>query len=168
MIIILEGCSKTGKTTLAKHIETLGFKYIKCSAPKKCGPYNEYTNILKKIDGDTVIDRFHIGELVFGPLYRKKSDLSDEQFKEIEKQLREKNAILVYCYDNENNIAKRFISEDERFEKTNLIKKQLELYKDAIKRSDLPVYRHKMKGVMDLLKNKEIDSIIKKYKFIGK
>ena len=78
-VIILEGENKTGKTTLANFLkDKYGFKYVKCSQPKR-DPYVEYIEIIKKIarsTSDVVIDRFIYGEFVYGPLYRGKSALT--------------------------------------------------------------------------------------------
>ena len=104
---------------------------------------------------------------MYGPIYRGKSDLSQKEFELLEKKLLEMNSILIYCYDNENNIAKRFKEEDEEFASEDKIKRTLELYQQEIKKSRLPKYKHKMKGKMDLTKDKKIDKIIKKWKFIG-
>jgi thymidylate kinase len=172
MIVILEGENKTGKTTLAKHIEKeYGFRYIKCSQPGKRGPYAEYREVIESIlqkPENVVIDRFHIGEEVYGPIYRGRSGLSQENFSEIEQDLNKLNTILIYCYDNENNIAKRFKEENEEFANVEKIAKTLELYKVALRKSNIPMYRHKMKGKMDLIKSNDINRIIKKWLFIAK
>lgn len=171
MLVILEGENKTGKTTLAKYIkDEHGFKYIKVSQPGPDGPYKEYTNILKKIKAgsNVVIDRFHLGEEVYGPLYRGSSGLTSEQFQDIENTLNKMNAILIYCYDSEDNIAKRFKEENEEFADVKKITKTLDLYKNVLKKSRLIKYKHRMKGKMDLIKTKKIDKIIKKYLFIEK
>lgn len=169
MICILEGENKTGKSTLAHYIEEHhGFRYIKVSQPGPEGPYKEYTVILSSIKKgeNVVIDRFHIGEEVYGPIYRGKSCLTSEQFQEIEKKINDLNGILIYCYDTEDNIAKRFDEEGEEFADKDKIKKTLELYASAIKKSNLIKYKHKINGRMDLIKTNQIEKIIKKYIFI--
>jgi len=162
MIIILEGENKTGKTTLANYIkENFDFDYIKCSQPKG-NPFDEYNNILDNIKEHTIIDRFHWGELVYGPIYRGKSGISESQFNELEKKIEDLGAIIIYCYDNANNIKKRFIEEKEEFATTNNIEKVLKLYNEVYKISILNKYKHKIKGQMDLILNKKINKIIKK------
>ena len=127
MVIIIEGENKCGKTTLASYIvENYGFGYIKCSQPKKGGPYKEYRGIIDRISkepGNYVIDRFHLGEFVYGPIYRGSCGLSQGDFEDIEKRLIELGTILIYCYDVENNIAKRFKEENEEFADVKKIKK---------------------------------------------
>lgn len=171
MVIIIEGCDKVGKSTLAKYIEEkYGFRYIKVSQPKKCGPYKEYSDLLVSIKkGENVVfDRFHVGEEVYGPIYRGKSGLTQEQFQGIETSINNHNGILIYCYDRAENIAKRFKENNETFTKEKDIENILNSYKNVLKKSKLIKYKHKMKGKMDLIKTKQIDKIIKKYLFIEK
>lgn len=169
MNIIVEGENKCGKSTLARHIVSLGFKYIKVSQPGPLGAFKEYSDILSKLEkgGDYVLDRFYIGEQVYGPIYRGSSSLSREQIMEIEKRLSQINAIVVYCYDSEKNIAKRFIKDGEEFADIKKIGEALQLFEKEIKRSILPVYRHKMNTKLDLEQTGKIDKIIKKYKNIA-
>lgn len=171
MLVIIEGENKCGKTTLAKHIEKEhGFRYIKVSQPGEKGPYREYMDLLDSLKpGEhAVIDRFHIGEEVYGPLYRGKSGLIREQFGEIDKRIDKSNGILIHCFDSYENIAKRFEEENEEFADKSKIQKTLDLFDIVIKRSRIPVYKHKIGGRMDLLKSGEIDKIIKQYLFIEK
>jgi len=169
MIIILEGISKVGKSTLARYIKKeYGFGYIKCSQPKKCGPYKEYMNILNNAKGDIVIDRFHWGEEVFGPLYRNGSKLSREEFNEIEELALKKNAIMIYCFDDSRNIAKRFKIDNEEWEEADKIEKTLALYNEVLDKSAIKTFRHRMKSKHDFTTNGELKKIISTYKFIEK
>jgi len=173
MVIIIEGENKCGKTTLSKYIEKEhGFKYIKCSQPKEGGPYKEYSEIIDELSKEPkenyIIDRFHLGEEVYGKIYRGRSGLTQEQFQDIEKRLNSLNTILIYCYDTEKNIARRFYDDNEEWAEEGKIQEVLDLYLTVLKKSILPKYRHKMKGQMDLMLSGEIDKIIKKWLFIGK
>ena len=163
MIIILEGPSKCGKTTLADYICTkYGFGYIKCSQPKG-DPYEEYMGILKKIErrgGHWVLDRFNLGELVWGPLYRQQSGLSDEKFRNIELKALAFNPMLIYCFDTVKNISTRFKEDNEEWEEADKIKQSLDLYKEALKKSIIFQVHHQMKTVDDILRSKKIDRLI--------
>lgn len=162
-LVILEGENKTGKTTLAtKLVNDFDFKYIKCSQPKG-DPYIEYQKILKKIKGNTVIDRFLYGEQVYGPLYRGKSMINDKQLRNIEAQMKDKNAIIIYCSDSVKNIAERFDLEGEEFADKKKIGKALKLYSKVLKKSKLKIYRHVMLTKKDYLTGDGLEKIIKKY-----
>jgi len=150
-IIILEGENKTGKSTLAGLLhEKTGYQLYKSSQPVK-PPYYEYMEMLDEIgEGNAIIDRFHIGELVYGPLYRGESKLSKKEFEEIEHRLLKLGTILIYCYDDASRLARRFRQEKEEFASTNKIQKTLRLYNDVLRNTKLPIIKHKMESDNDL------------------
>lgn len=160
-IIIIEGENCTGKTTLANYIvDNFQYEYIKCSQPKG-DAYLEYKKIISELDENKnyVIDRFVYGEMVYGPIYRGKSDIDNAKLYEIEQMIYSK-AVLIYCYDTAKNISKRFIEEKEEFAEQDKIQQTLDLFNKVIKYSMLPVYKHKMKSDKDLILNKKINNII--------
>lgn len=80
MIIILEGCDGVGKTTLADRLhEQLPFAWRMSQGPLKDDPYRVYEEGLAVWDGVTPIicDRWHLGELVYGPMYRGESQVDE-------------------------------------------------------------------------------------------
>ena len=65
MIVIIEGCDGTGKTTLAKKIaKKFKLKYLHESAPPKPG-YEYYAEKALTLPNNCVVDRFHLGECVY-------------------------------------------------------------------------------------------------------
>lgn len=166
MIIILEGVSKTGKTTLSNFlVKKYKFNYKKFSQPKG-DPYVQYMKALKEVEkkgGHWIFDRFHWGEHVWGPLYRGKSGLSDEQFRNIELKALALNAHVIYCWDKVSNISKRFKEDKEDWEKTELILDALKLYGTVVINTILPVHIHRMRTKDDLLKTKRIEILISMY-----
>ena len=153
MIIILEGENKCGKTTLAnylsKKLNAYDFKYKKFNQPKG-DPYIEYLSFLKRARGNYIIDRFHWGELVYGPIYRGKSQLSEKQFINIEMKLQALNTVVVYCHDKSKNIEKRFIEDNERWARIELIGHVLDRYHGIQQKTILPVIQHQIKTRYDL------------------
>jgi thymidylate kinase len=92
MIIIIEGPDGAGKTTLARDIvvRTTARCFHK-SAPTKRS-IDEY---LLPDGSSLVLDRWHLGELVYGPLVRGETDMDDETFLVVEDKLKARGAVLV-------------------------------------------------------------------------
>lgn len=83
MIIIVEGLDRCGKTTLIQNLNTLLYKEsplnLKFSNTRNISPADHeqlYLDLFKKttdlffINKSVIIDRFILGEHVYGPLYR--------------------------------------------------------------------------------------------------
>lgn len=128
MILVVEGLDNTGKTTLIKDIRSKVLTSpktisIHCSSPPKSSgdswSMRHYTNILSTaydlhIKGwDVILDRSHIGECVYGPLYRNVKDCSyifdlEEEF------LKDQNSLLILLTDDTDSL----ISRDDGFSPT--------------------------------------------------
>src|ERR1035437_10040840 len=95
MFIIIEGADKTGKTTLANAIvKGFGCKYVHFGKPTKY-PATEYAEYALSVNGNLVLDRFYLGELVYGPLLRGKCGITPLEFVTLERILRLKQAIFI-------------------------------------------------------------------------
>jgi len=95
MFIIIEGADKTGKTTLANAIvKKFGSKYVHFGKPTKY-PATEYAEYALSTNGNVVLDRFYLGELVYGPLLRGKCGITPLEFVTLERILRLKQAIFI-------------------------------------------------------------------------
>ena len=88
MLIALEGCDGTGKSTLAEDVaERIRQErpddevHLLHAGPLKTDPYTAYLEPLKDYVPNSgvhyVLDRWHVGERIYGPLYRKKSAIDD-------------------------------------------------------------------------------------------
>jgi hypothetical protein len=109
VFIIIEGADKTGKTTLSNAIiERFGSEYVHFGKPKK-HPATEYAEYALSNDGNLVLDRFYLGELVYGPLLRGKAGIDDVEFATIERILRKKQAILIQTTTNSKLANKRLL-----------------------------------------------------------
>lgn len=113
MILIVEGMDRCGKDTLIKHLRKTYFKSPKTMMLHCVSPPNEsskewaldhYTNILDQVnkmsmDGwNVILNRSHLGEDVYGPIYRTCSapwvyDLDSEY-------LNQSDTLLVTLIDN--------------------------------------------------------------------
>lgn len=122
MIIIFEGPDGSGKTTLARAtVELLAqvdldrpALYMHASAPER-HPLVEYTSPLRP-GRNYVLDRWHLGEMIYGQLYRGKPGLTQEQFWAVEQYLYDMAAVLVHCngsvVDLSRRIRERGLAED--------------------------------------------------------
>lgn len=97
--IILEGPDGSGKTTLARSLEALGYDYQHQGPPPSgTEAFVHYTKLLCSASKPTVFDRFHLGELVYGPLLRGKSGLHPSDVLRITSLIQEMQVAIVFCY----------------------------------------------------------------------
>lgn len=90
-MIIVEGPDGAGKTTLARTLaDRLGLDYVHKSAPTQ-PPIVEYWPPRREV----VADRWHLGELVYGPLRRGHTDMDRWTFVGIEYALQAWGTVLV-------------------------------------------------------------------------
>lgn len=143
MLIYIEGVDKQGKTTLAKKLcDVFKAEYIKFNQPK-LPPFEEYAGFIASIDPDKhyVLDRFFVGELVYGPIYRGKTGVSYGQLAELEKMLLEKQpeSVMIYCETSMNEVKKNFVKDKEEFAKLEDIERIREAYHEVLRRVSIPV-----------------------------
>lgn len=113
MIAIIEGCDLTGKTTLTNAMKSYGFESLHFSQPKQ-EPIVEYLLPLTQDDW-LAIDRFHLGEMVYGPLYRGKSSLSVPARKYVDLYLDSRAAVLVLKSASLETVQKRYAARGEDY-----------------------------------------------------
>lgn len=171
LVIIVCGPNKCGKSTLVNHIiEETGAKFevIKCSQPEiKDGinqAYYQYVKILEEIennpDKNYIIDRFHFGSYVYGPIYRGMPDFGKTLFKKIEDRIMKLKYVFILAIANRKFIQEKFVSEKEEFAKVELIDKEIDLFKKTAKMSNLKIEHHNIPN-KDLTKDKHFISKIK-------
>ena len=158
-VIILEGCDKTGKSTLAKELsEKTGYKILHLGVPK--GNWFEYLSELinaNKKDG-IIFDRFHWGDYVYAGITTDKKFLSPEQFVEIETKLAELRALVIYCHDGEKAITERFKADGEKLIAPENIAVILHKYMELLRSSGLNIAIHSFKHNPFKLDNYEQDN----------
>lgn len=121
-IIVLEGPDGSGKTTVAKLIEAAHpgvYVGVKCGPPEATlSPYLQYCDVLDDADAldlsgkIVVIDRLHLGELVYGPMFRGRSRLSWMQTQAIEERLQELQAVKALFMPSTDELIRRHFARD--------------------------------------------------------
>lgn len=116
MLIILEGVDLSGKTTLANALdEKLSSTHIvhrrRCGQLKQ-NALNEYLVPLADITQEDVwiFDRLHMGELIYGPVFRGGSQLTMAQTHYIELVLNQLGAVRVHVQASTPTLLNRYSS----------------------------------------------------------
>ena len=156
MIIILEGCDKNGKTTLAHKLsQKLGWPIVKFSAPKNDEDvFKTYMQFILSRRIPVILDRFYLGEKVYGQIFRGKSQLDYLQSRTLEGLLLTRRSINVYCQVPLKEIKKNFIKDKESFANVNQINVIVQSYQKVLK-SSLLTWHH-----YDYTKDPSMSSII--------
>ena len=145
MLIILEGCDGTGKTTIAKELEGHGFAVVHQGPPQR-HPVVEYTEPLDKYQPggpgrDLALDRWLYGELVY-PTSRRdgQTQLTTLGFSAVDEFLRVKGAVLIHCTSSLDLSAALVQARGEPFDRGQWLWER-DLFDRAICRSDVPTIR---------------------------
>lgn len=129
MIIIIEGCDKSGKTTLAKTLAArVGYDYYHAGISSEKDLFHKYTKIIQSIQRPTIVDRFYPSELVYGPLIRGFSRLKFSQFQELNKLIKLRMGLYIHCFADIPTITARFKEQDEKLLSISLIPEVLKQY----------------------------------------
>ncbi len=142
--IILEGCDGVGKTTLANLLIHRGYKSLHFNYDPHLSIKEKYQRILSKDYGDNIVlDRSFISEMVYGPLKRGYSRLSDQDFSELLQLLNKRGGRVVLLDATPetiyNRIQKRGDADDKNMD-INQITSIRNLYKQILSsRQECPI-----------------------------
>lgn len=162
MLIIVEGCDGTGKTTLVERLRDMllvgsdpdRVKVLHRGVPQQPA-YLEYTEELVNYEPEcghhVVCDRWHWGELVYGPLYRGKSELGWDGMLDVERGLRDRGAVVVWLEQDASELRHRFSRRGEDYLKDGDVEWVLNRYREVSYRSTLPVLRFEDPTVTDVV-----------------
>lgn len=120
-IIILEGIDGSGKSTLATHLKELS----PWPATIKVGQIPQSTKTvfetliapLFEVGPDELLitDRWHLSELIYGPLYRDRSCIDIEALEQIETVLKSLDAMRIVISPTVEKVASRLEARGEDF-----------------------------------------------------
>lgn len=124
MIVVLEGPDGVGKSTLADALEaTHGGTVHRINngpPPNDVPPYLHYSCMIDDVvdickrdkTALVVIDRFHVGELIYAPMFRGTLDLSLDEARAIDHELTEAGVVMVHCYLSAEEMIRRQLARD--------------------------------------------------------
>lgn len=154
MLFILEGLDATGKTTLARNITAHIKKvhphdqviYMHKKAPKPGATWaSEYGRPITEwyAPGDgrhLILDRFHLGELVWPHIFERPMLFDDESFDAVDTLIRRCGGIVIYCFRDHELIQQTMRDRGEEVFSLEQLKKIELLFHGALQRSCLPYY----------------------------
>lgn len=122
MIYILEGCDGSGKSTLAKYLSIkTGYPIKHRDKPKTQTEKNAMmADYLQdaKFGFSAIWDRSFYSEMIYGPLIRDKSYITQQQMTELEEALVVNGAIVFYCTGDLFDMWDRCASRGETYIKS--------------------------------------------------
>jgi len=150
--IIFEGCDASGKTTIQeimKEIIRHAF-IIHTSAPTKGNSKEYFSSLLEKliefidiINQPLFVDRFHIGELVYGSVFRPETidEAVEKKLYDMEKDLLRQDVKILYVTASPETIVKRIQNRGDWYVKVSDVEAILNGYEKALAKSRLPIFR---------------------------
>ena len=118
-IIILEGIDGSGKSTLATHLKELSPwpATIIHRGPIQTSVFEEYVAPLFEVDTEELLiaDRWHLSELIYGPIYRGESLVDEEFLDQIETVLSSLGAARFIVSPPFTEVGKRLKARGEDF-----------------------------------------------------
>lgn len=150
MLIIVEGCDGTGKTTFVnllaeltrKRFPTHDVRILHYGPPKR-HPLEEYELDIEwyrpGIGVHLIVDRLHWGEVIYGPLYRKRSELGVAGFRHVEMFLQARGAVLAHCGPPLEVVRENLAARGEDYLKTEDVEHVVNAYLHLHTRALMPV-----------------------------
>lgn len=143
-MFILEGCDGTGKTTLAQSICSLtGAVYLhEGPPPRGQSAYQYYLKKAYEIPLNAVLDRYHLGQVVYPPVMSGGTEQGLERWQQqhIERVLMARGAVLIHCSSDQASIEHVFNERGEDYVSHSQITEITSRFSNAVDRSILESY----------------------------
>jgi thymidylate kinase len=150
--IIVEGCDASGKTTIQEVMkEIIRHSFIvHTSAPTKGNSKEYFSSLLDKlmefmdiINQPIFLDRFHIGELVYGSIFRPETidEAVEKRLYDMENTLLKQDVKMLYVTASSETIVKRIQNRGDWYVKVSDVEDILARYEKALAKSKLPIFR---------------------------
>jgi thymidylate kinase len=142
MIYIVEGTDGSGKSTVAREIVAqTRAEYLHTGAPSM--PHLvEYTAPLVPYEGkDVVLDRWHLGERVYGTLYRGGCGLTPIAWAAVEAFLAERGCIVLLTHAPVQTLCDRLTSRGELPDRAKLMQEK-SAFDRTLTWTNLPCYTY--------------------------
>lgn len=150
--IIVEGCDASGKTTIQEVMkEIIRHSFIvHTSAPTKGNSKEYFSSLLDKlmefmdiINQPIFLDRFHIGELVYGSIFRPETidETVEKRLYDMENTLLKQDVKMLYVTASSETIVKRIQNRGDWYVKVSDVEDILARYEKALAKSKLPIFR---------------------------
>lgn len=128
-MIVIEGCDKTGKSTLAKNLsDDLGIEVVKFNKPKTGNPYEEYVEFLINLNKDVILDRFNVGEFVYPLVFNRTTMMTRRHLRTVEMMLECLGATVVHARTDPGFIKGKFIEDQENLNTVSDVEFTVGLY----------------------------------------
>ncbi len=145
-IIIVEGVDGAGKSTFIEMIkEEIPDRFNVISW--HCGPIRdtveeEYYLPLLDVEEDFMVsDRWHVGEMIYGPLYRSESKVEGEWKDKIEKLLDDLGAIKVIMMPSLEEVKRRLADRGEDYLQDKHVEQVYNFYANYAKENEYHVIK---------------------------
>lgn len=144
-IIILEGIDGSGKTTLAQHILELSQLKTRIlhRGPLEGTIEDELIYPLHRVEPDELLitDRWHLGEMIYGPIYRGKSEIEGFYNRVIDQILFEMDAVKVVLSPPLEIVQARLAARGEDYLKPEHVAEVHALYEKYANKFDYRLIR---------------------------
>lgn len=133
-VVIIEGVDGSGKSTFADKIAALvphDYEIVRDHKGPLTNPvWDEYVTPLMNVRDDQflIADRWHVGEMIYGPLYRGKSEVTPAEERLIELLLSRMGAVRIIMQPGLSTVRKRLGDRGEDFLLAENVKEVREFY----------------------------------------